>query len=83
MSVTDRLRTVLCGAVLEIGALTGIPMRPEQICELMRTLNQPKIAHTLPERPGEGDDGAEAPWIRELRSAVRSTLSCEAGDGGA
>jgi hypothetical protein len=35
--------------VLEVGALTGVPMRPEEIRELMQTLNQPKVAHVLKE----------------------------------
>jgi hypothetical protein len=50
-----RLRTLLCGAVLEIGVLFGVPMRPEQIRELMQTMNQPKIAQTDPERTADGD----------------------------
>ena len=30
-------------------------MRPEQIGELMHSLNQPKIAETNPERTNDGD----------------------------
>lgn len=69
MSVKDRLRTVLCCAVLEIGAFSGIPMRPEQIREFMRSLNQPKIAHTEPERTadGDGEGGTERPAPRRQR----------------
>ena len=50
-----RLRTLLCCAVLEIGVLFGVPMRPEQIRELMQTLTKPKIAQTDPERTADGD----------------------------
>jgi len=38
----------------------GVPMRPEEIAELMSNMNQPKIAVTLPE-----DDDREDP-LREL-----------------
>jgi hypothetical protein len=55
VSVNHRLRTLLCCLVLEIGALSGIPMRPEQIRDLMQSLNTPKIAHTDPERRDEDD----------------------------
>jgi hypothetical protein len=47
--IGDRLRTVICCAVLQAGAFAGVPMRPEQIRDLMQSLNQPKIAQTTPE----------------------------------
>jgi hypothetical protein len=50
-----RLRTILCCAVLEMGVLLGIPMRPEQIRELMRDLSAPKIARMLPDERQDGD----------------------------
>ena len=55
MSLKSRLRTILCCVVLEVGALTGVPMRPDEIRELMNTLAQPKVARTNPDRPDEGD----------------------------
>jgi hypothetical protein len=55
VSLKSRLRTVLCCFVLEIGALAGVPMRPDEIRELMNTLAQPKLARVLPDRPHEGD----------------------------
>ena len=56
MTVKQRLRTLLCCIVFEIGALSGVPMRPEQIQDLMHTLNAPKIAQTNPERNTDGDN---------------------------
>jgi hypothetical protein len=50
-----RLRTVCCCAVLEVGALTGLPMRVEEIRALMEALAKPKIARENPDRPDEGD----------------------------
>ena len=55
MSVKGKLRTLLCCLVLEVGALTGVPMRPDEIRELMDTLARPKLARILPDRPDDGD----------------------------
>jgi hypothetical protein len=33
----------------------GVPMRAEDLEELLRQMNQPKIAHTLPEEKDNGD----------------------------
>lgn len=49
MSIIRRLRTVACCAILEIGTLMGVPMRPEQIQDLMRAMNGPKVAQTNPD----------------------------------
>lgn len=56
MSIKERLRTVLCCAVLEFAALSGMPMRPEHIRDLMQALNEPKLAQTNPDSD-DGDDG--------------------------
>ena len=55
MSIKQRLRTLLCCVVLEFGALSGVPMQPEQIRELMHMLNVPKLAQTNPDRSDDGD----------------------------
>ena len=55
MSLKHRLRTLLCCAVLEAGVLFGVPMRPEQIRELMQMLNKPKIAQAGPQLTAHGD----------------------------
>jgi hypothetical protein len=51
----SRLRTLLCCVVLEVGALAGVPMRPDEIRELMDTLARPKLARTNPDRTDDGD----------------------------
>ena len=56
MSLKTRLRTIFMCAALELGALSGVPMRPEQIRSLMNQLNQPKLAHVLPADEQSGDD---------------------------
>lgn len=55
MSVKDRLRTVFLCVALEMGVLSGVPVRPEQVRELMHQLNQPKLAHVLPSEHDDGD----------------------------
>lgn len=59
MSLKKSLRTVLACAVLEIGVLAGVPMRPEQIKELMHLMSVPKVAHTIPDERHAGDDPSE------------------------
>lgn len=56
MSLKKSLRTVLACCVLQLGVLTGIPMRPEHVRELMQLLNQPKLAQTNPSASHQGDD---------------------------
>ena len=50
-----RLRTVLCCVALQIGAFWGVPMRPEDVRELMQSLNKPKLAQTNPDKSTDGD----------------------------
>ena len=58
-AVRKRMRTVLVCAVLEFGALVGLPMRPGEIEALMQSMNQPKVTHTLPDESKNGDDSLE------------------------
>jgi hypothetical protein len=41
--------------VLQAATLIGMPMRPEQVQELMHSLNQPKLARTTPEEKKRDD----------------------------
>lgn len=60
----QRLRTILLCAALELGVLTGAPMRPEQIRALMHQISQPQVARVLPtddeagDPPPAADDGS-------------------------
>ena len=45
--------------VLQVGVLSGVPMRPEQVRELMFQLGTPKVAHTSPEERHSSDDPPE------------------------
>ena len=53
-----RLSRLFACLFLELGALAGVPMRPEQIAELMQQMNQPKLAHVLPDEC-ERDGGSK------------------------
>jgi hypothetical protein len=50
-----RLRVFVVCLTLEIGVLSGVPMRPDEIEELMDQMNQPTMAHALPAEGNEGD----------------------------
>jgi hypothetical protein len=56
VSIQGKFRKVLLCGVLELGALMGAPMRPEEIEELLSSMNQPKLEQT---RPEENDTGLE------------------------
>jgi len=56
MSLAGKLRVLLVCAALEFGVLAGVPVRPEQIQELMNQMNQPSVAHALPADEASGDD---------------------------
>lgn len=56
MRVSLALRTVLVCLGLQVGVMFGVPMRPEQVEELMRELNQPRLAHELRGTSDAGDD---------------------------
>jgi hypothetical protein len=56
VSLKKRLRTIFLCAALELGVLSGVPMRPEEIRALMNQINQPKVAHVLPSADQDGDD---------------------------
>jgi hypothetical protein len=46
---------VFC-AILAVASIGGAPLRPEEVEELMHRMNQPKIAHMLPDAADRGDD---------------------------
>jgi hypothetical protein len=56
MSLRKRLRTTFLCMILEFAALTGVPMRPEEIEKLLHAMNQPTLAHTIPKQQEEEDD---------------------------
>ena len=48
MSINGKLRTLMLCLPLLFGAGFGMPMRPDEIEELMRSANQQTISYTIP-----------------------------------
>jgi hypothetical protein len=63
VSLKNRLRTIACCVVLQAATLIGVPMRPDQVQELMHSLNQPKLARTIPEEKKK--DGARSRYQKD------------------
>ncbi len=57
-----RLCKLLVCLALAFGALTGAYMRPEEVEELMRTMNEPVVTTTIPDAEDKDD-----PLKKELR----------------
>ena len=55
MSWKRKLRVLLACLTLEAGVIFGVPMRPDEIKELMHQMNQPKLAHMHKEDDDSGD----------------------------
>ena len=70
MSIKHRFRCITLCFVLWIGAGIGMPMPPEKLEELLQQMNEPKVAHTLPEESDDGDDLEE----HLMRSGLTSGL---------
>ena len=47
---------ILFCAILGLASFGGAYMRPEEIEDLMSTMNRPKVSHTLPDDIETGDD---------------------------
>lgn len=47
MSLGKTLAKVLVFAILNLGALSGVPMDPEKIRQLMEVMNRTRIEHVV------------------------------------
>jgi hypothetical protein len=56
VSLVERLRVLVVCMALEMGVITGVPMRPDEIRALMHHMNQPRLADVLPIENDQGDD---------------------------
>lgn len=54
-----KLRILVACLTLEVGVVFGVPMRPDEIRELMHQMNQPKLAHVLKDEDQAGDGEGE------------------------
>jgi hypothetical protein len=86
-----RLRVAFVCAFLQFGALVGVPMRPEEIQDLMRQMNAPKLAHVLPSEEDDGDPPPPGPttaggtnddgYGQPMRTSRRAALFSRARSG--
>ena len=51
-----KLRVLLVCLTLQVGVVFGVPMRPDEIQDLMHQMNQPKVAHVLRSENDNGDE---------------------------
>jgi hypothetical protein len=58
MSFMRNLRVVMVCVALQIGVVSGVPMLPDEIRELMDQMNRPKVAAALPAADAPGDNTA-------------------------
>jgi hypothetical protein len=56
VSIQHRLRALWLCLPLLMGAFAGMPMRPEEIEELMHTMNQQKVEVIIRDESENGDD---------------------------
>jgi len=56
----SRFRSLFLGLVLEFGVLAGVPMRPEELTQLLRWLSMPRIEITNPDEADQGDGNRPA-----------------------
>ena len=56
MSLKKSLAKALLFAVLELGALGGVPIAPRHIAEILETMNRPKIQHVIRDENDEAND---------------------------
>jgi hypothetical protein len=54
-----RLRRILLCVALEMGALAGVPMRPEEIRKLLELMAGPKAVDVAHQEDERGDGGPE------------------------
>jgi hypothetical protein len=51
----SRFRSLFLCIVLEVGLMAGIPMRPDEIARLMRSLAGPRVEQGNPDHAAKGD----------------------------
>jgi hypothetical protein len=66
MSIKRKLRTFLLCLPLLLGAFAGMPMRPEEIEELMQAANEQKITMTVRDESENGDEPLKLPELEPL-----------------
>jgi len=51
MRFDRRLRALLCGLMMQVGVIFGVPIRPQDVEALMAAMHQQQAGPTNPDRP--------------------------------
>jgi hypothetical protein len=65
VSIKRKLRMLLLYLPLLAGSLTGVPMRPEDMGQIMESLNQERIEYVIPDDSENGDD-----TVKEVKKVI-------------
>ena len=68
MSIKHKLRMLLLYLPLLAGSLCGVPMRPEDMDQLMEAMNQERIEYVIPDDSENGDE-----TIKEIKELVEGS----------
>ncbi len=60
-----KLRMLFLGLALLVGAFSGVPMRPEDVEELMAATNRGETVYVI-----SGDEGDDNETIREIKQMI-------------
>jgi hypothetical protein len=63
--IKHKLRMLLLYLPLLAGSLSGVPMRPEDMDQIMEALNQERIEYVIPDDGEYGDD-----TVKEVRKVI-------------
>jgi len=56
VSIKRKLRMLLLYLPLLAGSMSGVPMRPEDMDQILGTMNQERIEYVIPDDSENGDD---------------------------
>ena len=65
MSITHKLRMLLLYLPLLAGSMSGVPMRPEDMDQIMETMNQERIEYVIPDDSENDDD-----TIKQIKKVI-------------
>ena len=65
MSIKLKLRMLMLYLPLLAGSLSGVPMRPEDMEQIMGTLNQERIEYVIPDDSENDDD-----TIKQIKKVI-------------
>lgn len=73
MSLKKSLARILLFAVLEAGALAGVPMTPDKIREILQMMNRARVEYVVKTESGDGDDPSRDQRCRTSSSKYSSS----------